>query len=454
MELRKYPVLSKELSISKVITPEEDNILIYDTAKGVKGYPNAATFEFAQKCKGTKMLEEIITELSQISGEPPQEVQKDLSGLIEKMKENGMITFLPSPMNPPRSDPVEVQLHSRIENVSLEITHKCNLQCKHCYSNSGTKREHELTYEEFRKLIDQLAHIGVLNVMVTGGEPLLHPHFFEIIEYIRSRPMSCMLFTNGTLLTEHIVKKLKNLNVLCVAISLDGATAETHDSFRSVPGSFEKTVEAIKMLKGAGIPVRGNICIHKGNLNEIAAIITLLKQLGVDAYRMWPVSYSGRYGDSDIFVTREEIADVFKKVKQYKVERGEKLEMEFFYSQQVKNCGIGSGNLTIRSNGIVVPCTPFPDDASLGNVRETTVAEIWNNSPFLNEARTINAFEHEMCGTCKHVAVCRGGCIGDVYRRNGKLSCGNEFECAYFQVYDEYIVVDADERETLSVEIR
>ncbi|KYK32125.1 MAG: radical SAM protein [Theionarchaea archaeon] len=451
--MESYPVLRKEFSMSRVITKDEDDMVIYDTRTGTTAHLNAAAFEFAKRCRGNKTLREIISELSRIAGEPPQKIEENLSKFLKKMDDNGMLVYTHSPEQV-RPEPCEVNLYSRIENVSFEITRQCNLRCKHCYSNSGVKRDKELTVKEIKKLIDQLANIGVLNVMLTGGEPLLHPHFFDVLTYIRSKPMSCVIFSNGTLITQEVVDTLAEIGVLSVNISVDGAVPETHDAFRGVQGSFEKAVNAITMLREADIAVRCNTSLHKGNIGEFVEITTLLEELGVENSRVYPISYSGRPEKSDIFVTPEEYRRALKRLNQHLVQQGKEVRIELPYSLLLKNCGIGMDSLTIRSNGNVVPCPPFPDDASLGNVREIPLAEIWNNSVFLNEARSINAFEVSPCRECIHVKVCKGGCMADHYRRTGTLGCSDPFQCAYYTVFDDYIPVEIGDKPSISVEMR
>jgi len=452
MKLKMYPVLSKELSVSKIITEEGDDIILYNTATRVKAYPNTGTYEFAKRCRGDKLLQEIIVELSRMSGEAPEKVEKDLLPLMKTMEENEMISFIPSPLHPPRSEPREVTLFKRIISIIFDVTNRCNLRCKHCYNDSGTKRDDELTFEEIKKMVDTFADIGVLNMVLSGGEPLLHPHIFDIIEYIRSKPMSCIIFTNGTLITKEVAKRFKELSILSVAISIDGATPETNDSFRGIPKSFEKTAKAIEILKEAEIPVRVNVCLHKGILDEFDDLLNLFRKWEITDYSIWPVSYTGRLEEPDFIITPEEYKKVLKQLKEYESTEGVKNELP--YVPQRINCGTGMSSLTIRSNGAITLCSPFPYEISLGNIRKDSITEIWDNSELLCKIRCINASESEMCKGCRHIKVCQGGCMAHNYRRTGKLECGDPFECAYFDVYSEYTPVVATRQSRLSVEIR
>jgi radical SAM protein with 4Fe4S-binding SPASM domain len=340
----------------------------------------------------------------------------------------------------------------RLSSIILEITQQCNLRCKHCYIDAGVKKENELTLEEIKKLIDILTHMGVLNIMLSGGEPLLHPHLRDIIEYVRSKPLSVMVFTNGTLITEEIIQYFKEVGIAFVATSIDGATPETSDAFRGVKGSYEKTVRAIEMLKEVKIPVRVNVCLHKGILGEFEDLLALFKKWEITDYSIWPISYTGRSEREDFMVTPNEYKEVITQLKKYEFTEG--VTNEFPYNPHLINCGIGRSSLTIRSDGTIVPCSPFPDSMSLGNAREDSIADIWNNSEFLRRVRHIDASISDMCKGCPHLNVCEGGCMAGNYRRTDLLECGDPFECAYFEVYDDYIPVEVTKQSRLSVEIR
>ena len=452
MKSKMFPVLSKEFSVSKVITEKGDDIIIYNSVTRVRAYPNEATYEFTKRCRGDRPLQGIIADLSCISGDPPQKIEETLSTLVKTMEENNMISFVSSPLPSPRPGPREVALFKRMISIIFEITNRCNLRCKHCYNDSGAKRDDELTFEEIKKAVDTFADIGVLNVVLSGGEPLLHPRIFDIIKYIRSKPMSCIIFTNGTLITEEIVKKFKELSLVSVAISLDGATPKTNDSFRGIPGSFEKTVNGINMLQEAGIPVRINVCLHRGILDEIDDLLGLFKEWEITDYSVAPAAYTGRLQEPDFVITPEEYKMVLRRLKEYESAKGAKNELPFV--PQSINCGAGMNSLTIRSNGSITLCSPFPDELSLGDIRTDSLADIWNDSELLWKIRRINASESDMCKGCRHIQVCQGGCMAHNYRRTGKLWCGDPYECAYFEVYHDYTPVEFKKGSRLSVEVR
>ena len=139
--------------------------------------------------------------------------------------------------------------------VVWEITHRCNLKCKHCSAATRRIDEREINTDEAKGVIDQLAEAGVCWLLFSGGEPLLREDFFELAHYAVDKGLAIGLASNGTLITKEIGKRLKKIGFYSIQISLDGARAETHDSFRDVPGCFDKAIEGIKNCIDAGIEI-------------------------------------------------------------------------------------------------------------------------------------------------------------------------------------------------------
>lgn len=443
MQLEEYPVLKDHIHASEVITPQGSELLIYDTVTETGRHPDKATFNFLTLASGTKSFQQIIKELSQQSGEPLEQIWPNLITLAEKMVEVGLLKVSTSPFTP-RTPPPSVALVCRLEGISFETTRKCNLHCKHCYSDSGAPRRDELTVEEIKRLMDHIAAMGVLSITFTGGEPLLHPYLFELIEYARLKPLTVSLFTNGTLITPKIARRLKELGVCRVNVSIDGPDAKTHDTFRKVKGAFEKTVQGVTLLIKEGITVDASISINKLNYKKTKRILCMLKDLGVDNYKIWPIRFTGRPGEKDFFITPEEFREVMEAVREYEFGELKKTQkQEHKYSKIPENCGIGFTRLVIKSNGVITPCLSFEEDVSLGNIRTHSLVDVWNNSPVLNKLRSMSVFKTEICKECQLAAVCKGGCIAETYRETGKFSCYDRYECVAFEVTkNDYIYVE------------
>jgi len=162
-------------------------------------------------------------------------------------------------------------------DIVWNLTYSCNLKCKHCYENAGFHRP-ELTTEQAYTVIDILSEIagfGLPALSFSGGEPLLRKDFFEIATYAKKKIPYISVATNGTLLTKRNVRKLKEVGVGYVEISLDGASSEVHESFRGVSGCFEKTMEGIRNCQTEGLELCLATTAHKKNLDEIPKIMDL-----------------------------------------------------------------------------------------------------------------------------------------------------------------------------------
>lgn len=455
MDVAQYPLLEEHISASEIITPEKSELLIYNTITGKKMFPNRAVFNFLKLAVGTKTFQEVTQELAAQSGESFKDIWPKLAVLAEKMVADDLLKVVDAPVQQPRKPPPSVEMKSRLENVSFETTKQCNLRCKHCYTDAHNQLPDELTTEEIKGLIDELADTGVLSITFTGGEPLMHPDIFELMEYAKKKPLTVLLFTNGTLITPDIVRILKGLPVYRVNISVDGPGAAIHDSFRGVKGAFKKTIEGIKLLKKAQIPVDISISVTKANYTKVKEILHLVYDLGANQFKLWPISFSGRPEEKGIFITPEEFRTVMEANREFEIEVLKKKEKEEFrYVKKLKNCGIGSGALAIKCNGVVTACPIFGDDVSFGNIREKSVKDIWNNSELLNTLRSINVFEIEPCKRCEFAAVCKGGCIGDIYGRSGEFTCYDPYTCVAFDVCrNDFIPVEVDDTPSTSLSV-
>jgi len=173
--------------------------------------------------------------------------------------------------------------------VAWQITNECNLACLHCIEESGPGKafKDELDREGVLAVVDQLMDHEVPYLSFSGGEPMLHPHFFEMVERVTSRGSQLKIETNGHYLTPENCARLKALEVKAVQVSLDGATSATFGRMR-VRGEFDRTVEGIRNLVAAGVDVEVNFSPAAFNIHEAARIVDLAFQLGAVSF------YSGR----------------------------------------------------------------------------------------------------------------------------------------------------------------
>ena len=164
----------------------------------------------------------------------------------------------------------------------ISLTYRCNLRCIHCYH--FLPKEKERSFKTIKNELDRLAEAGCLFAILSGGEPLLRDDFWEIAQYARKKLFALVLRTNGTLITPSITEKIKQLRPFQVSITLMGAKAETHDRITGVKESFQKTVRAIRLLKGEGLKVAVINTVVRQNLSETEQIRSMADKMGV-AYK-------------------------------------------------------------------------------------------------------------------------------------------------------------------------
>jgi len=167
--------------------------------------------------------------------------------------------------------------------VVWSFTYLCNPRCKHCYEDAGFHRP-ELTTEQACMVIDKLSNIagvGLPALSFSGGEPLMRKDFFEVVAYAKNKIPYLSMATNGTLLTRDNARKLKEVGIKYIEISLDGASKEIHEGFRRVPGCFEKTMDGIQNCVDEGLDTCIVTTVHRDNLNEVSKIMDIAEELHV-----------------------------------------------------------------------------------------------------------------------------------------------------------------------------
>ncbi len=275
-------------------------------------------------------------------------------------------------------------------------------------------------------MIDNLSENGKPVLILSGGEPLFRKDIFEIAAYAKSKGLPVALSTNGTLVTKDMARKIKESGVYYASISLDGACAETHDTFRGA-GNFEKSLRGLANLREQGIKVQINFTVTKKNVNETARIYDLARESGACALYLFllvPVGCGVEIVDSQM-LSSEEVEEWLKWVNVK--ERENPFEIRaicapHFYrvkSQETNTppsdkrlgCLAGINICFVSHKGEVYPCGYLP--ASAGNVRSTPLSDIWNESKLFKSFRQYSLLEGK-CGFCEYKTVC-GGCRARAY---------------------------------------
>lgn len=313
-----------------------------------------------------------------------------------------------------------------------EMTTACNLHCIHCHAAGGKPAPDELSTEEAKCMLSQLADIQEFRMMAfTGGEPLVRSDFFELLEYSQARGFTNTMATNATLIDDAVARRLRRRGVVIAAVSLDGFDATTHDRVRGSPGSFHAALDGMHALRRAGILLQINITAMKYNVSQMQQLMSLVDQLGTGIllmYQLIPIGRGRRIRDAALDLGANEqlirfMARAQRNTKaimepvagpqywpfllqQHGVETGPLMRLA---ETVFHGCSAGRGFVYIKPNGEVWPC-PFIE-VSCGNVRDSPFSTIWTQSPVLEALRTREDHLKGRCRTCQYRRLC-GGCRG------------------------------------------
>ncbi len=291
-------------------------------------------------------------------------------------------------------------------SVHLDITYRCNERCIHCYLDHDDHGE--MTTAEIEDVLNQLLDAGVFFLTLSGGEVLMRRDFFEIVEHARRLLFNVKVKTNGVMIREPEARRIRELGVEQVQISLYSHRPEVHDAITKLPGSLKRTIEAIRFLKSQGLKVVVANVLMAGNLFDNSGVMALAKELGV-SYTLDPTITPKMDGDTSVLRLRipgSELQQVF---------RSEELvgNVEEFCApppppgEDIMDglpCSAGHTACYITPYGDVFPCVQFPLPS--GNLRRQKFIEIWQNSAQLKEVRSIRARDLPTCSTCAHVGTC------------------------------------------------
>ncbi|PIE64727.1 MAG: radical SAM/SPASM domain-containing protein [Desulfobacterales bacterium] len=339
--------------------------------------------------------------------------------------------------------------------IAWETTRRCNLSCVHCRSSSEREIQGhpDFSFENATRIIDDIASYASPVMVLSGGEPLLQKHIFDIARYGTDKGMRMCLATNGTLVTEATCRKIKDSEIRMVSLSLDGAEARTHDNFRNQKGAFDGTMRAIRLFNKNDIPFLINSSFTVRNKDEIPEIYKLVKNLGATAWYMFMIVPTGRGEDimeeliparlydeilewhyeqekkEDELLMRPTCAPhYYRIVRQKAKQEGRRFKRRNlkFSTGGSKGCLAAQLICLIDVDGEVLPCSYFPKSG--GNINKQTFREIWEQSRLFNELRNFKGYEGN-CGICEYLNVC-GGCRARAYAMDGNY-LGQEPFCSY-----------------------
>jgi radical SAM protein with 4Fe4S-binding SPASM domain len=297
--------------------------------------------------------------------------------------------------------------------LEFQITDRCNLRCRHCYV--GDSFHQDLPLEKIVNVLKEFEEIQGLRLLLSGGEPLLHPHFWKINEVLREYPFRSIMLSNGTLITKDTAKKLR---VHEVQVSVDGMK-KGHESIRG-EGTFEKTLQAIDHLRNVNIRVSVATMIHRRNLKEFDKLASLIQSKNIGEWNVDIPCIAGRMEENkDFWVSPSEAGSFL----QYGYGGG-------LHSSE-KNATCGAHLCAILPNSRVAKCGLFSEE-SVGSIDEG-LRVCWERIPRIQLK--------ELTCNCAEIEECRGGC-----RFRAKLQ-GDIFQSDLFQCYARGVLKGGERNE-------
>lgn len=338
----------------------------------------------------------------------------------------------------PKPELFAVDFDERPFTVAWELTRSCALACTHCRAEAQPKRHpDELTTEESKRVIDGLVELNPPVLVLTGGDPMMRPDLFELVEYAIGRGLRVAVSPTTTALpTKERMQRLKDLGVSMVHLSLDGARAETHDSFRGFAGTYDRAVRLLTDLQDIEMPVQVGTTVARRNVHELPEMVETLTRFGVRVWNVFFLVPTGRgkglemidaetaertwewlceLGESGRMTVRTTAAPQFRRTMllRTKEKSAEPVRLtgagyqlrEAPSGVQTRGVNDGKGFMFIDHLGNVCPSGFL--QISAGNVRQESVVSLYRDSELFRSLRDTSRLEGR-CGRCRFADLCGG----------------------------------------------
>jgi len=445
------PVLADGVLLNRANSNGRFLGVVYFPDSGKKVHINEHVSVVLNYCDGKRTVSSILNSLARKFHEPKVELRDPLLEVLGNLERESVITIKDGAESSRRvKTPPVLETPYPLHSASIEVTANCNLKCVHCYGKFGTQRFDELTLDEMRDIAGQLKKLQVLEVILTGGEPLSREDFFDIVEIFAKERFGILLMTNGTLIDERAADKIASSGIQTVGVSLDGVRPDSHDLFRGVRGAFKKTMRAIELLGERGVRLRFYTVLNRLNLGELKELLALYRKYGA-TYTVSRTLLQGRARENrslmlsskeytrayERFLVAEE--SVFHGVESRADEAGRE-ELAQKPLEERHRCYAAVHHLNIRPDGTVTPCASLGSRKfTMGNVREELIEDIWRDPRGLaGEIRTLRVSDIEKCASCQLLEHCGSGCMASAYSERGNIRAPDQASCARMEAYKNF----------------
>ena len=331
-------------------------------------------------------------------------------------------------------------------SFDLELTARCNLNCRHCYINlpvSDTRaRQKELTFDEIKRIVDETVSLGALWCLITGGEPLLREDFFNIYLYLKKKGLLVSVFTNAILITQEHIKLFKKYPPRDIEITVYGVTQETYEKVTRREGSFAYFLRGLNLLLEHGINVRLKAMALRSNIHELPEIARFCREKTKDYFRFDPFLHlrfdRNSKRNKDIKSERLSPQEIVA-VEQADPQRSQALEnncdkliipqFSHINCNHLFHCGTGNGSFSVSYDGYFRLCSSLWHPDCIFDLKKGTLTEAWQN--FVLQVRDMRSNRKEFldkCRKCPIINLCIW-CPAHSYLETGKMDIPVDYFC-------------------------
>ncbi len=348
------------------------------------------------------------------------------------------------------------------KSVQWSITGRCNYNCRHCFMSAPDYKGEDLPLEDSLRIVNQLADNGIMNVSITGGEPLVSPQFYAILDEMKKRGLRLELrYSNGKLVTEELLEELaKRQMYASFHISFDGR--RWHDWLRGEKDAEYEAVRAFKLLHARGVPTSTSMCLHRHNIGDLRENINFLADLGLSHIKMNVASPTGRWkNQTEHFITQAEANEAIIEYLPHYFEDGMPISVQLCTFLDINKeggymrvpsqkfggresslksyaCGVVKESMYISPKGRILPCMTLGGtviDPQFESVLEKDLGDILADSHYRNMClvKMGECVEHnEKCRDCKYRLQCGAGCRACGVGETGTDYLAIDQECCDF----------------------
>lgn len=419
-----YPILCSPREI--IYNPVEAGLSVLVKEKKIVTTINHTAATILAECNGQQTVDEIIDKMVIIYSEEKSKVKNLVNDFLVLSENVGTVTMSIKKENKYKIDVYGSKDYWIPSVISLELTYKCPLFCKHCYREASIEYCHFLELDNIKKIANEMKDLGVMYVQLTGGEPMIHPKFPEIVKIFSEKGIMISIVTSGYIMNKRILSSLieNKTNISTIQVSIDGLE-ETHNEIRQKNNSFQNAIKFIKTLNENNFPLDVASSIINQDKEEIFSLSQLLKDLGIKRHRLGMVMNTGRSDKNNLEIRTPDTVSKWTREfnekigsQTFQVVEDEEFEDEGLeLSKKGKVCGAGYQLLRVSPYLVVYPCPIF--DVPIFNLKENSLLNYCKENSM--KFYEMSVPKKEICHDCALLDICNQ-CPAQAMIEHGKVS--------------------------------